>query len=342
MDWGHVPRTRELPADPAQARAAIRAAGDAPAVFRGLVAHWPAAQAGAQSDAAALAYLRALAPHASREVEIFVSPPGGRGWIGFTPDLAGVNFHKRRETLLSLLGRLEAHAPDADPPVIYAGAIPLRETLPAFLAENRNPLAQEPEPQLVSLWLGAGCRVPAHWDVPQNLICVVSGRRRYILFPPEQVANLYSGPLDRTLAGQPSSLVDFDAPDFARHPRFAEAVAAAQVAELGPGDALYLPSMWWHQASSFGPIGAMMNIWWREGPQPLASPLSTLVHGLSTLRDLPAAERAAWHAFFAFYLFEDPQAATAHLPESALGVHGPRSEAQLRRIADIVARSLLR
>lgn len=342
MDWAQAPRTRELSADPANARAAIRAAASEPAVFRSLIAHWPAAQAGLQSGAAALAYLRRLAPQAGRDVEIFVAPPSSCGWIGFTPDLAGVSFQKRRETLLSLLGRLEAHAPDAEPPVIYAGAIPLRETLPVFLAENPNPLAQEPEPQLVSLWLGAACHVPAHWDVPENLICVLAGRRRYILFPPEQVANLYSGPLDRTLAGQPSSLVDFDAPDLARHPRFAAAMAAAQVAELGPGDALYLPSMWWHQASSFGPIGAMMNIWWREGPQPLASPLSTLVHGLSTLRDLSAPERAAWRAFFEFYLFGDPQAATAHLPEGALGVQGPRSEAQLRRIAEFVARSLVR
>ena len=341
MDWSKVPRTRELPAALGSVRAAIAAAQHAPAIMRGLVSSWPAAQAG-QPPGTMLAYLRTLAPQAAREVEIFVAPPSSRGWIGFTPDFGGVNFQKRRETLLSLLGRLEAHAEDAAPPVIYAGAIPLRETLPVFLLENPNPLAQEPEPQLVSLWLGAACHVPAHWDVPQNLICVLAGRRRYILFPPEQLANLYSGPLDRTLAGQPSSMVDFDAPDLARNPRFAAAIETAQVAELGPGDALYLPSMWWHQASSFGPVGAMMNIWWREGPQPLASPLATLVHGLSTLRDLPAPERAAWRAFFAHYLFDDPPAASAHLPEGALGVEGPRSEAQLRKIADFVARALLR
>ena len=46
--------------------------------------------------------------------------------------------------------------------------------------------------------------------VPQNTTVVVAGRRRFTLFPLEQFDNLYLGPLDSTLAGQPISTVHLD------------------------------------------------------------------------------------------------------------------------------------
>lgn len=131
------------------------------------------------------------------------------------------------------------------------------------------PLLDPDREKLVSLWLGGRSRTPAHWNLPQNLACVVAGPRRFTLFPTEQVANLYVGPLALTLAGEPSSLIDFAAPDFDRHPRFRGAVAAALVADLKPGDVLYIPSLWWHHVETPGPIGAMVNFWWRDGPDHL-------------------------------------------------------------------------
>ena len=93
---------------------------------------------------------------------------------------------------------------------------------------------------LISLWIGNRTHTATHWDQSQNLACVVAGRRRWTLFPPEQLKNLYVGPLEFTLAGQPTSLVDIDAPDLKTYPRFAEALKVARRAELGPGDALYM------------------------------------------------------------------------------------------------------
>src|SRR6185295_10671014 len=93
-------------------------------------------------------------------------------------------------------------------------------------------------------------RIAAHHDLPDNLACVVAGRRRFTLFPPEQLNNLYVGPLDFTPAGQPISRVDIDTPDLETYPRFAEALNAARRAELGPGDAVYIPALWWHDVLS--------------------------------------------------------------------------------------------
>ena len=96
------------------------------------------------------------------------------------------------------------------------------------------------------IWLGNTITVPAHFDDANNIACVIAGRRRFTLFPPDQIGNLYIGPVDFAPTGAPISLVDFSAPDFERFPRFHAAVAHAFVAELGPGDAIFIPPLWWH------------------------------------------------------------------------------------------------
>ncbi|MFX7862194.1 cupin-like domain-containing protein, partial [Acinetobacter baumannii] len=78
------------------------------------------------------------------------------------------------------------------------------------------------------------------------------------MFAPELVDRLYIGPLDLTPAGQPISLVDLAAPDLARFPRFAEALPHAQVVTLEPGDALFIPSQWWHGVEGLDPINALV------------------------------------------------------------------------------------
>src|SRR3546814_4100254 len=71
-----------------------------------------------------------------------------------------------------------------------------------------------PAPDAVPrVWIGNATHVSTHYDVSSNLACVVAGRRRFTLFPPDQIANLYVGPLDVTMAGQPASMVDLAAPD---------------------------------------------------------------------------------------------------------------------------------
>ncbi|MES1199058.1 MAG: cupin-like domain-containing protein, partial [Pseudomonadota bacterium] len=222
----------------------------------------------------------------------------------------------------------------------YAGAVNVPAHAPAFADAHPMPLLAAESERLVSLWIGNRGRTAAHWDLPQNLACVIAGRRRFTLFPITQVNNLYIGPLDATIAGQPTSLVDFHKPDFARFPRFREAMAHAAVAELEPGDVLYMPSLWVHHVEALDPFGVMLNFWFRDGPDYLTTPFSTLLHALTTLRDMPADEKARWKVLFEQYIFEENGDPMAHLPAQARGLFGSMTPEHLARIRERLRRSL--
>jgi len=157
------------------------------------------------------------------------------------------------------------------------------------------------------------------------------GRRRFTLFPPEQIDNLYPGPLEPTPGGQVVSVVDFERPDFERHPRFRDALASAQTAELEPGDAIFIPSMWWHHVRSLEPFNVLVNYWWRSVPSFLSSPLPALQHAMWALRDLPEREKKAWAKIFEYYVFGPGERAGQHLPDAARGELAPFDEMQARR-----------
>jgi len=110
--------------------------------------------------------------------------------------------------------RLLQHRHDATPPAIYVGSTTIDTCLPGF--RERNDVDLGDRRALASIWIGNRTRVAAHYDVPDNVACVVAGRRRFTLFPPGELRNLYVGPLHLTPAGQPISLVDFAAPDLER------------------------------------------------------------------------------------------------------------------------------
>ncbi|HEX6374213.1 MAG TPA: cupin-like domain-containing protein [Allosphingosinicella sp.] len=309
-----------------------------PAVLRGLCAEWPGVRSG---DAETLAaYLRGTAN--AEPFEAWFGPPEIGGRFGYTPDFKGFDHDRRLATIDQLLDLLLRQRGHPNPFSIYAGAIPVPRHLPGLIPDIPMPLLDPAREKLVSLWLGNRTRTAAHWDLPQNLACVVAGRRRFTLFPTDQVRNLYVGPLDFTLAGQPTSLVDLEEPDFERHPRFREALAAAETAEVGPGDALYLPSLWWHGVAALDELGAMVNFWWRDGEPPLLTPLNALYHAAITMNDLPPAELAAWRAFFDFYIFRDHGDPAAHLPEAARGILGRRTPALVARVKALLARALAR
>ena len=84
---------------------------------------------------------------------------------------------------------------------------------------NRLPAGYLPEGTEPRFWVGSRATVAAHYDASENIACCVAGSRRFTLFPPEQVSNLYVGPFELTPAGATISMVDFDHPDYDAYPR---------------------------------------------------------------------------------------------------------------------------
>ena len=180
--------------------------------------------------------------------------------------------------------------------------------------------------------MGSRSRIAAHWDLPDNIACCAVGRRRFTLFPPDQLENLYVGPLHFTPSGQEVSLVDFHNPDFDKHPKFREALKSARVAELEPGDAVFVPSMWWHHVEGLESLNVLINYWWRQSPDYMGTPVNVLKHALLTIRDLPAEQRRAWHDIFQYYVFDADDSTFEHIPERAQGPLGPINEQTARML----------
>ena len=300
-----------------------------PVVLRGLVGHWPAVQAGRASATDAITYLRRFDAKRAPVVAT-VGPPEINGRFFYNEDLSGFNFRQEQIPLGVALSTLLKYLSDDAPPAIYIGSTTIDTWLPGFRAENDLALGgREP---LASIWIGNRTRIAAHQDVPDNLACVVAGRRRVTLFPPDQLPNLYIGPLDFTPAGQAISLVDFSAPDLDRFPDFAEALRHAQVAELEPGDAVFIPSMWWHHIESLEGFNVLVNYWWRQSPAWMDTPMNALMLAIMTVRDLPPEQRAIWQDVFRHYVFDPGDATAGHIPENARRVLSPLEETRAREL----------
>ncbi|HEY5972372.1 MAG TPA: cupin-like domain-containing protein [Pseudoxanthomonas sp.] len=299
-----------------------------PAVLRGVAAHWPVMQAGQESAEAAVAYLRGFERKGAQPVVALVGPPEINGRFFYNADLSDFNFRRENVPLGVALNTLLKYAREPNPPAIYIGSTTIDTWLPGF--RNDNDFAFGDREPLASIWIGNRTRIAAHQDVPDNLACVVAGRRRVTLFPPEQLSNLYIGPLDFTPAGQAISLVDFAAPDYARFPRFQEALRHAQMAELEPGDAVFIPSMWWHHIEALEPFNVLVNYWWRQTPAWMDTPMNALMLAIMTVRDLPEEQRAVWEDVFRHYVFAPDETTADHIPEGARRALAPLDETKAR------------
>jgi mannose-6-phosphate isomerase-like protein (cupin superfamily) len=306
-------------------REEIRPLGQ-PAVLRGLGADWPAVQAGREGDEATVAYLLGCRP--ARRVNAIVGGPEIAGRFFYNAALDGFNFTRGETALDVFLGRLLRDRAAERPYAMAVQSEEIPDLLPGFVDANRIDLV---DPAVVPrIWIGNAIRVAPHFDLKENVGMVVAGRRRFTVFPPDQIANLYPGPLELAPAGTPVSMVDIASPDLAAYPRFAEAMAHAQAAELAPGDAIYLPFQWWHAVDSLDPVSILVNYWWSEAAAELGNPYDVLVHALYTLKPLPPEQRAAWRRMFDHYVFTDDPA--AHVPASARGVLGEQSPALRARM----------
>lgn len=296
-----------------------------PAIFRGLGRNWPAVRAGRISADAGIAYLKRF----SRPVPVpaLVGDPEIEGRFFYTPDLKRLNFQRGTSPLDPFLDRLLRDQQTARPYAMAVQSLALPEFLPGFVEENQIDLLDVAI--IPRIWIGNAIKVATHYDRMENIGIVVTGRRRFTVFPPEQIGNLYPGPFELTPSGVPISLVDVAAPDLDRHPRFADAMATAQSAVLEPGDAIYLPFHWWHGVESLDPVNAFVNYWWNPAPAHLGSPENALLAALTSLRGLPDDQRAVWRAMFDHYVFGVNGDPGAHLPPDVKGILGPITPEQV-------------
>ncbi|RME68753.1 MAG: cupin-like domain-containing protein [Alphaproteobacteria bacterium] len=301
---------------------------DEPLVLRGLVSDWPALKHAQASHKEIGDYL--LSFDCGVPVSCFSGPPELNGRIFYNEDFSGLNCQVRQTSLSEALERILEHEAAERPPLNYVGATRIETLLPGFAEDNCMPIATADATAYI--WIGGPTRIAAHYDFSDNLACVVTGRRRFVLFPPDQLPNLYIGPLDFTPAGQPISLVDFGNLDFTAFPRFRTALDSAQIAELMPGDALFIPSMWWHHVEALSPMNILVNYWWRRSPTYLGAPRDALEHALMALRDLPLRQKEAWRQMFDYYVFNNNDDVVSHIPQKARGILGPMTERQARRL----------
>ena len=306
------------PVDHARFHAEIRTARE-PVVMRGLAADWPGVAAAREGDRAIARYLLEFGP--TRQVGGITLPPEAQGRFFYNAELTGLNFTAHQGRLGAFLGELLRLAEEPRPMGMAVQSETIPELLPGFVDANPMPLVPKVVPRI---WIGNRIRVAPHYDLMENIGVCLAGRRRFTVFPPEQLPNLYAGPFELTPAGTPVSLVDPLAPDLERYPRFAEAWAHAQQATLEPGDALYLPYAWWHGVDALEPLSILVNYWWNDAPEGSGGGYDALLHAMLSYRHLPADERAVWRMMFEHYIFGDADPA-AHLPPHAKGIMGPAS-----------------
>jgi hypothetical protein len=260
--WAHT-QLPSVPGIDASAQAELERAYVArrqPVVVRGAAKGWPAVERWSPDDF--------RARHGELEVDAYVMRDGHIELdpkTGFRMDRMRMreyvdrirNDERVTRYLRADMRRLPTLAPDVPTPSVCAGRLGLES----------------------HLWFSAAGTVSQlHFDLPYNLVVMVHGRKRFTLFPVSDSANLYRRSV---FSATPHlSRVDPEQPDFDRWPRLRS--ARGSVAELEPGDMLFIPPRVWHHARSLE-HAISVNFWWR-GPLLLA--LSTASNLYKRLRGL--------------------------------------------------------
>ena len=297
-----------------------------PIVVRQLARDWNLVKAATQSADAAAGYLKKF--DGGGLLPLVVCPAETEGRLFYDENYDGFNFTREKLTLSEGLNRMLSRT--GGDPFSFFQCLPVAAAVPGLEGELTNPIV--PEKTKPHVWIGSRITVAAHFDEAKNVAIVAAGRRRFTLFPPEQVNNLYIGRLDFTPAGQPISLADPKTPDFERHPRFREALDAAFSVELLAGDAIYIPAPWWHHVESLDNLNVLVNYWWDGALAASGLPFTALIHAIQAYRHLAQPERNAWKSLVEHYAFESDGDPAAHLAPNNPGILAPMNPDLARHI----------
>ncbi|WP_211239222.1 cupin-like domain-containing protein [Actinokineospora inagensis] len=114
-----------------------------------------------------------------------------------------------------------------------------------------------------NLWIShRGVFTQSHFDELENFNIALEGRKRFVLAPPG--FREYYPRSVRHGFGDKSQAFDFDNVDAKRFPRLVAKLAERRELVLEPGQMLYLPLGWWHQAESLAEMNINMNFWLKD------------------------------------------------------------------------------
>lgn len=308
-------------------------AANEPVILRGLVSDWALVQAGQLSSDRAMDELQR---HSSgKPVGVYIAPAETNARFFYNDDCTGFNYQSKHTELSNIFAEIRESRDNPDRSYYYMNSLTLDNCFPGLREHNDLVFDHEiftHNKPLSKVWVGTESIAAAHYDVPSNLACCVVGDRRFTLFPPEQIHNLYPGPLEPTPGGQVITMVDLKNPDFERFPRVRQALDAAVIVDLKPGDAVYYPSMWWHQVEALSPFNIMINFWWLTVPAHMGNPMDVVMHAMMSLRDRPEAEKKAWREVFEYYIFGSSQTPQEYIPPAMLGALGELDNNRIRRL----------
>ena len=319
-----------------------------PVILKGLVNDWPLTQ---KEDKPLNALISQLKKHYNgRPVPTYFADAKIKGRLAYNESVNRLNFDIKQANINDTLDEIISGINNDNPPLRYIASSSIDLYFPGLRKENdisfendffkTNPLDRlDP---MVGIWIGNKTIAPCHYDAQNNIACCIAGKRKFTLFPPDQIENLYPGPLEPTPGGQVISMVDFNQPDFVKYPKFELALSQGEIAELEPGDALFIPSMWWHQVESKSNFNTLINYWWDTIPRINGQGMHALHHALLSLRDRPENEKEAWKNIFDYYIFGKSELAGEHLPEEARGVLGPIDDQHARQLRALLINKLNR
>ncbi|MCV7236491.1 cupin-like domain-containing protein [Mycolicibacterium celeriflavum] len=167
---------------------------------------------------------------------------------------------------------------------LYAVQLPIKTALPELWPDVRFPaFVDEDKYAAVNLWFGPGKNFTGlHYDVADNFLTQIRGRKQVILCPPREIARVYPYPYG--YVGNNLSQVNVASPDLAQFPKWADADRA--LVELSPGDMLYIPLCWWHAVWGIDQ-NMSINYWWQSNyanffrhPQQTLRRITSLAVGL--------------------------------------------------------------
>lgn len=310
-----------------------------PAVLKGLVGNWPVVQAAQRSTDSFIAYLKSY--NYQGNIEAIRCRAAENGYMFYNKRFSGFNFERRPVTMEKFFENLQATAENPSYATNSWQSAHIDNFFPEFI--KHHPMALFPSDVRPRMWLGNKTVVGTHNDDSENIACVIAGKRRFTLFPPEQLQNLYIGPLDKTPAGTPVSLVDLRDPDFESYPKIKKAIEAALIAELEPGDGVYIPTLWWHHVEALGEINGLVNYWYGgalSNKENLPG-LDTMLLAILTYSNMSPSIKEAWKNAFEYYVWSD-KSNFEHIPEHIKGVLGDVPEAQRKQLAKWLSDKLIK